>query len=241
MKVIKNIIVIAIITSVIFSIGSCKTIDNIKGYLNYRFTDDNEIKEIEGEIKMLPEPNLESGESLEEAIKNRRSVRTFKEKELEPGQISQLLWAAQGITEPETGFRAAPSAGALYPLELYIIKKDGLFHYIPEGHKIEKIKGPDLRDELMQCALFQEFIAEAPANIIITSVNERTTQKYGNRGIRYVHMEAGHAAQNILLQATVLGLAAVPVGAFDDPCLANLLSLEENYTPLYIIPVGYKE
>lgn len=239
----KNInkFLIIIILIFILSLGSCKTIGNLKGYLSNRSQNTQETKKIQGEEMMLPEPSTEGNNSLEGAIKNRRSVRDFQDKKLSLEEISQLLWAAQGITEETTGYRAAPSAGALYPLELFIFKEDGLFHYIPQDHKIEKMESKDLRVELMQCALFQEFIAEAPINIVITSVNERTTQKYGERGIKYVHMEAGHAAQNILLQATALGLGAVPVGAFDNKCLLNLLNLTDGYTPLYIIPVGYKD
>ncbi len=241
MKNIKKYLIIILIIISIIGLGSCKTMDNLKGYLSNRFSSPEDINKIEGEEIMLPEPQIESNNSLEKAIKNRRSVRNFKEKELTMKQISQILWAAQGITSKLTGFRAAPSAGALYPLELFIVKEDGLFHYIPEGHKLEKLDSKDLRIELMQCGLLQEFIEEAPLNIIITSVNERTTKKYGQRGIKYVYMEAGHSAQNILLQATALGLGAVTVGAFDNTCLLNLLKLPKEYTPLYIIPVGHED
>jgi len=192
-----------------------------------------------GEIIILPESRLKSDISLEEALKSRRSKRQFQAKDLKLEDISQILWAAQGITETGTGFRTAPSAGALYPLELFVVKSDGLFHYIPEGHKLEKLGSSDLRTELMKASLLQKSISEAPVNIIITAIYERTTVKYGSRGIRYVHIEAGHVCQNILLQATALGLGAVPIGAFYDDNVQKVLNLSEEYIPLYIIPVGY--
>ncbi|MCL6087745.1 MAG: SagB/ThcOx family dehydrogenase, partial [Actinobacteria bacterium] len=178
-----------------------------------------------GEKIILPEPKLKSNFSLEEALNSRRSKRQFQTKDLKLEDISQILWAAQGITETNMGFRTAPSAGALYPLELFVIKSDGLFHYIPEGHKLEKLSLSDLRSELMKASLFQESISEAPVDIVITAIYERTTVKYGSRGIRYVHIEAGHACQNILLEATSLGLGAVPIGAFSDSDVQKVLNL----------------
>lgn len=192
-----------------------------------------------GEIIILPEPYLKSDTSLEEALKNRRSKRQFHERDLKLEDISQILWAAQGITETGTGFRTAPSAGALYPLELFVVKSDGLFHYIPDSHKLEKLGSSDLRTELMKASLLQKSISEAPVDIVITAIYERTTGKYGSRGIRYVHIEAGHVCQNILLEATALGLGAVPIGAFHDDDVQKVLNLPEEYIPLYIIPVGY--
>ncbi|GAG74585.1 unnamed protein product [marine sediment metagenome] len=193
-----------------------------------------EKKEIENtgfeEIIDLPEPKIKGEMSLEEAIKDRRSIRSFDEKDLNLEQISQLLWAAQGITD-ERGHRASPSAGALYPLELYIVKKDGAYHYIPEGHKLEMILKGDLRKKLKDACLGQQWIEEAPINIVITGIYERTTVKYGERGIRYVHLEAGHACQNILLQSISLGLGAIPVGGFHDREVQEILNLEENYIP----------
>ncbi len=203
-----------------------------------------EKKEIENtgfeEIIDLPEPKIKGEMSLEEAIKSRRSIRSFDEKELNLEQISQLLWAAQGITD-EKGHRSAPSAGALYPLEIYVVKKDGAYHYIPEGHKLEMILKEDIRKKLSDVCLGQKWVEEAPVDIIITVIYERTTVKYGERGIRYVHLEAGHACQNILLQSVSLGLGAVPVGAFHDREVQEILNLEENNIPFFVIPIGYKE
>ena len=196
---------------------------------------------LEGEEIVLPSPELKSNISLEEALSKRRSVRNFSSKELSLDQISQILWAAQGITQKSSGYRTAPSAGALYPLEIFLLKSDGLFHYVPDGHKIIKLSSDDLRPELLSGVLFQKFVTEAPVSIVITAVYERTTVKYGERGIRYAHLEAGHACQNILLQATSLGLGAVPVGAFDDSYLQDVMNIPENYIPLYIIPIGYPE
>jgi SagB-type dehydrogenase family enzyme len=196
---------------------------------------------LEGEDIILPEPEFAGSISLEEAILNRRSIRDFNDREIEIEKISQLLWAAQGITKKTQGFRTAPSAGALYPLDIFLIKKDGLFHYIPVEHKLKKMSKKDLHQRLYEACLYQNAVAKADINIVITAVYERTTVKYGERGIRYVHMEAGHACQNILLEAVVLDLGAVPVGAFEDSKINEIMGLHEDHIPLYVIPVGYAE
>ncbi len=189
------------------------------------------------EIKL---PKVETGDmSLEEAIKRRRSVRSYEKTELTLQQLSQLLWASQGITDSVRGFRSAPSAGALYPLKVYLIKKDGIFEYIPSSHSIVKKVDGDKRGELCKAALWQSFIKEAPVSFVITAIYERTTVKYRERGIRYVHIEVGHSAQNIHLEAVALGLASVPVGAFKDDEVKKVLFLPPSEEPLYIIPVGY--
>jgi len=188
----------------------------------------------------LPKPLLEGKISLEETIQKRRSVRSYSDKDLTIEQISQLLWSAQGITG-KGRFRAAPSAGALYPLEIYVVKKDGFFQYRPQGHRLKVISDRDLRKDLANAAWGQEFIAEAPVNIVITAVYERVTSSYGKRGIKYTDIEVGHAAENIHLQAVALGLDSVPVGAFSDDEVTKLLGLSKDETPIYIIPVGYKE
>jgi SagB-type dehydrogenase family enzyme len=149
------------------------------------------------------------------------------------------LWAAQGITEEWHGFRTAPSAGALYPLEVYVVKKEGVYHYLPQGHELKKTLDGDLRSPLCRAALGQRAIKEAPCNIIITCVYQRIRQKYGQRGVRYVHIEAGHVAQNIHLQAVALGLSSVPIGAFNDDEVKRVLSLPQEIEPIYIIPVGH--
>lgn len=190
---------------------------------------------------ILPQPITKGKVSLEEAIFKRRSQREFQRKDLSLEQIGQLLWAAQGITAKRGGFnfRAAPSAGALYPLELYALTKDGLYHYIPEGHKLENLSDRDLRGDLADAALGQGSVASSALDIVICAVYERVTSKYGQRGVRYVHIEAGHAAQNIHLQAVALGLGSVPIGAFSDEGVQKTLGLPKDHEPLYIIPVGY--
>jgi len=199
------------------------------------------IKYLEGEEIMLPEPRLKSDYSLEEALAKRRSIRDFSDKEIEIEKISQLLWAAQGITRKTTGGRTAPSAGALYPMEVFIIMSDGAYHYLPQKHELMKISSEDLRQKLSAACLFQQSVSDAAVDIVLTAAYERTTVKYGERGIRYVHIEAGHVCQNILLTAVTLDLGAVPVGAFDDSTVQKLLNLPSNYMPLYVIPVGYPE
>ena len=187
----------------------------------------------------LPSPKIKSAFSLEEAIYKRRSKRSFTQGDLTLEQIGQLLWAAQGITDQGMGFRAAPSPGALYPLEVYIAKKDGLFHYIPQGHKLNSVSGEDLRTWLSGMAGGQDFIREAPVDIIICAVYARVTPKYGERGAHFADMEAGHAGQNIQLQAVSLGLGSCVVGAFEPKEVAAALNLPKDEEPVYIIPVGY--
>ena len=191
----------------------------------------------------LPPPLTKGEISLEEAILKRRSQRSFTKKELSWQEISQLLWACQGITAGKSGFRfrASPSAGALYPMEIYLLSKEGLFHYLPEGNKLEIVSEKDLRHDLTSQAWGQGAIKQAPIDIVICAIYERVTRKYRDRGIRYVHIEAGHIAQNIHLQAVALGLSSVPIGAFDDQGVKKVLSLPEDQQPLYIIPVGYAD
>lgn len=191
----------------------------------------------------LPEAKTKSGFSLEEAILKRRSQRIFIPKELTLEQISQLLWAAQGITGERFGvsFRTAPSAGALYPIEIYLVAKDGLYHYLTDGHRLEVLSNKDLREALSAAALGQSPIVQAPVNFVVCVVYDRVTRKYGERGKKYTHIEVGHVAQNIHLQAVALGLGSVPLGAFDDGQVRAVLSLPEDEAPVYIIPVGYPD
>lgn len=189
----------------------------------------------------LPKPKLKGTVSVEEAIKARRSVRSYSSKEISLEDISQLLWACQGITNNSRGLRASPSAGALYPLEIYLAKKNGIFHYIPEEHKLESVSDKDIRKDLSGAAYGQSYVEDAGIDIIICAVYERVMSKYGERGIRYTDMEAGHAAQNVFLQAAALGLDSVPVGAFADAAVSKILNLPRDTKPLYILPVGYKK
>jgi SagB-type dehydrogenase family enzyme len=187
----------------------------------------------------LPSPAQKGKMSLEEALKKRESVRSFSSDPLTKEDLSQLLWAVQGITR-DWGARTAPSAGALFPLEIYVVLKEGFFRYSPKGHNLVRIIQQDLRNTLSKAALGQNCIGEAPAVFVIAAVYERTSRKYGNRAERYVKMEAGHAGQNLLLQAVSLGLGAVPVGAFQDEQVQQALHLPVNHEPLYLIPVGWK-
>lgn len=186
----------------------------------------------------LPAPHLKGEMSLEETLAARRSVREFTDEELTLEELSQLLWAAQGITA-DWGGRTAPSAGALYPLEVYVATADGLYHYVPQGHKAIVESRADLRDELWRAGLSQDAIREAPAVFVIAAVYARTERKYGGRAERYVKLEAGHAAQNLLLQAVALGLGGVPIGAFYDDQVQNALTFPSDYEPLYLIPIGH--
>ena len=175
---------------------------------------------------------------METALQHRRSVREFSAEPLTIDELSQLLWSAQGITDAR-GHRTAPSAGALYPLELYLATGEGLYRYIPRDHALQCVRVGDLRPQLSDAALGQGFIAEAPATIIFTAVFSRTEERYGSaRSPRYIHLEAGHAAQNVLLQAVAIGLGAVPVGAFQDNLVSSVLDLPSDHVPLYLVPIG---
>lgn len=183
--------------------------------------------------------------SLEEAIARRRSVRRFRGEPLSLSQLSQALWAAQGITDAR-GLRAAPSAGATYPLEVFVFVgrggveglAEGIYHYNVKNHSLHLHEGGDQRGELASAALNQEFIAQAPVDIVLCALYERTSRGYGRRAERYVPMEVGHVGQNVSLQAVALGLATVMVGAFEDERVSILMDLAEEVKPLYIIPLG---
>lgn len=191
-------------------------------------------------IIKLTKPKLKGNVSLEEAISKRRSVRNFSSEKISEKDISQLLWACQGLTS-SLGLRAVPSAGALYPLEIYVAKEDGLYHYLPKGHELEKKSDKDLRSKLKAASLNQGYVEKAPLVIIICAIYERVTSRYGERGKMYTDVEVGHAAQNIHLEAVSLGLASVPVGAFSESEVSKILKLQGKEKAIYIIPIGYKE
>lgn len=194
----------------------------------------------------LPPPSQKGSVSLEEAIARRRSVRDFTPEPISQSQLSQILWATQGISNTRGRYRTVPSAGATYPLEIFVVCgrngitgiDDGIYHYDIDSHSLTLHYKGDVRLELAGAALDQEFIYEAPVDIVICAVYERTTGRYGSRVERYVHIEVGHAGQNIYLQATALGLATVAIGAFDDEQVREVLRLDKQYKPLYIMPVG---
>lgn len=188
----------------------------------------------------LPSPATAGPMSLEQAIAERRSRRSFADQPLPLDAIGQLLWAGQGITGTG-GKRAAPSAGALYPLELYVMTASQLMHYIPDGHRVELRYQPDLRPQLRAAAFGQTAVGAAPDIIIVAANPAKTRAKYGVEAERLVDLEAGHAAENILLEATSNGLAAVPVGSFDAARVAATVALLPNETVLYLILVGPKQ
>jgi len=205
-------------------------------------------------IIKLPSPQLKGKVSLEETIQRRRAVRRYSREPLDLSQLSQILWSAQGITGTR-GFRAAPSAGATYPLEIFVFVgkrgiiaseakqapeelQAGIYHYEVDSHSLRLHKPADLRPDLARATLAQEFIIDAPVDIVICALYHRTSYRYGKRGERYVHIEVGHAGENIHLQAVALGLATVEVGAFHDEEVRKVLGVDEQIKPLYIMPLG---
>jgi SagB-type dehydrogenase family enzyme len=196
-----------------------------------------------GSLVSLPKPDISGNLSVEQALQSRKSVRSFSREPLLLSEISQLLWAGQGVNRKD-GKRTAPSAGALYPLELYLVAgrvhglDPGVYHYIPEDHELELIYNRDQTNDLFGVSLKQSCIQEAAALVVIAGVYRRTSRKYGDRAYRYVHIETGHAAQNISLQAESLGLGSVTIGAFDDDGVKRVLRMKREESPLYIIPMG---
>jgi len=194
----------------------------------------------------LPPAATKGNISVEEAMARRRSIRHYSLKPLTLGSLSQILWAAQGITETDGGFRTAPSAGALYPLELYVaVRKDGVeglsegvYHYHPVGHTLALVEDGDVSADLEAATWGQEIVKEAAATIVITGVLSRTTEKYGRRGTQYMFQESGHVAQNVFLQATALGIGTVAMGAFGEAAVRRVLGAKADEKPLYVQPLG---
>ncbi|MEM1628217.1 MAG: SagB/ThcOx family dehydrogenase [Desulfurococcaceae archaeon] len=200
----------------------------------------------------LPLPRKISNLTVEEAILFRRSIRRYTEEPVKLLDLAMILWAAYGITETRHGLRASPSAGATYPLEIYVVigangvydekigfLTPGIYRYDVFKHSLLFLKEGDFRDELCDAALGQEWVRNAPVNIVITAIYERTTRRYGERGReRYVPMEVGHVGQNIYLMATALGYGTVAIGAFIDGRVAELLDIDVGEVPLYIMPIG---
>ncbi len=192
-------------------------------------------KEMRLKLEAPTEERLKEGISVEQAILKRKSRRRFSAKKLTVSQFSHVVWAASTI----------PSAGALYPLEFYVVVGEnavegieaGIYHLV--GKELALHKRGDFRKDLAEASLRQMFIADAPFSLVISAEYERTTRRYGKRGIRYVHMEAGHAGQNIYLECESLSLATVAIGAFHDDAVSRCLSLPKEHRPLYIFPVGF--
>ena len=198
------------------------------------------------EVVKLPPPAYQGKMSVEEALKKRRTVRQFSNRGLDLAQVSQLLWGTDGLSDPR-GLRTAPSAGATYPLELYLVVGErgvaglapGLYRFRPDSHSLELTQKGDLRTPVARASLHQTWMAQAPVMAVFAAQYGRCTARYGDRGIRYTHMEIGHAGQNQFLQAEALGLACGIVGAFQDRTLQELMHLPQQHEPLLVMPVGY--
>jgi len=207
------------------------------------FSQGGEVADRDMEKIKLPEPLYEGGISVEEALKARRSVRDYNKDLLTLSDVSQLLWAAQGITN-DRGYRTAPSAGALYPLEIYILVANvqdlspGIYKYNPSEHELICNVEGDKRNDLAEAAFGQDCVRNASIVIVFAGVYERVTQKYGEMGIKATHMEAGHASQNVYLQALSLKLGTVAVGGFDVDKTEKAINMEEEEEALYMMPVG---
>ncbi|MCI0506729.1 MAG: SagB/ThcOx family dehydrogenase [Gammaproteobacteria bacterium] len=203
------------------------------------------MTQVANNIIALPAPQTSGGKPLQQLLQHRRSVREFQQAKLPIKQIAQLLWAAQGITHPQ-GLRTAPSAGALYPLELYVVAINtesldpGIYHYQPRQHQLTPHREGEYGKALARAAYGQTWLQQAGAVFVIAARYEKTTVKYGKRGERYVHIEAGHAAENLFLQAEALNLGTVVVGAFYDDEVTNVLQLPADVSPLLLMPVGFK-
>jgi len=192
---------------------------------------------------VLPRPRIKSNVSVEEAMFKRRSIREYQDKAVTLEQVAQILWAAQGITS-EWGGRTAPSAGGTYPLEVYLVTRKvenlepGVYNYIPHTHSLSLVVKGEYSKKLMEASLNQKWVGDASFNLVIAADFSRTTRVYGERGVRYVYLEAGHAAQNVYLQAVALELGCVVVGAFNDELVKSYLELPKNIEPIYVIPIG---
>lgn len=202
--------------------------------------------EMKNSIIKLPDPSLKGSVSVEEAINKRRSRRSFEKTPLAMEQLSQILWCAQGITNKKGERRASPSAGATYPMTIYVVIGDktcgnitaGVYEYLPREHGLKLHIPGSINEALIKAVMNQAFVGQAPVALVCTANYARTTDRYGERGIMYVHMEAGHIGQNVHLQSEAMGLGTCMIGAFSDDAVSKLLKLDKNQKPLYIMPVG---
>lgn len=209
--------------------------------------------EQKGETIKLPDPRLEGTVTVEAALAARRSVRAYADTGLTLTDVGQVLWAAYGLTRPmpdgrsslRGGLRTAPSAGATFPLEIYLVVgrvadlKPGIYRYRSESHELELLRAGDVREDLAKAALGQAWVERAPATIVWSAVFSRTTDRYGSRGReRYVAMDLGHSAQNVYLQCAAMGLGTVAVGAFTDAEVSRVMGLPRSEEPLYMMPIG---
>ena len=190
-------------------------------------------------VMELPPPSTTGKVPLEQAIARRRSIRSYTGEPLTPRQMSQLCWAGQGITEPREALRAAPSAGALYPIELFVATADGVGHYHPRGHTLTVHQAGDVRPQIQRASLDQEMIGQAGACFVIAAVVGRVGAKYRDSAEQYTLIEVGHVAQNLLLEAEALSLAGVPVGAFEEKKVSAILDLPRDHRVFYLVPIGH--
>jgi len=201
----------------------------------------NGVEVAEGEdtvVVDLPAPKTVGSVSVAEALARRRSHREFADERLSIETVAQLCWAAQGITDVARGFRTAPSAGALFPITVFVADSDGAYEYRPDRHQLRRVVSGDVRKKLQAAALGQSSVGSAPVCMVITFDVARTASKYGRRAERYCLLEAGHVAQNVLLQATALGVVGVPVGAVEEKRVAETLELPRRLSPVYLLPLG---
>jgi len=196
-------------------------------------------------------PSHKGTVTVEEALNSRRTHRSFKARSLTLKQFSQILWGAYGVTSKVYGYyrKTAPSAGALYPIDIYAVVGEGgvdnlvpgVYHFRPENHSIKCIKQGDVRTGVAKHSVHQMWMATAPVMLVITGEYARCTVKYGRRGIRYTHIEAGHVGQNVFLQAEAIGLKAGIVGAFNNKQIIKIMGIPANHDPLLIMPVGFPD
>lgn len=201
-------------------------------------------------VTYLPLPVFSGNTSVETAIENRRSVRSFSAESLNLTNVSQILWAAQGITDNDSNLRSVPSAGQVYPLEIYIVTgqngvsglSEGVYLYVPSNNTLEKTVNGDVRSKLSTIADGQNAVAQAPVDLVITGNYPMMINKYHDKDLctRFVDLEAGHAGENIYLQAESLGLVTVAIGSFNEVQMKQLLEIPQNETPLYIFPIGHE-
>ena len=183
----------------------------------------------------LPSPSPGTA-NLDDVLASRRSIRQLSNEALADSDLSLLLWSMQGLTP--AGNRTAPSAGATYPIELYVLDERGVLHYRTATHTLEVVSVDDVRSAFYREAAGQDAVRDGAAIFVITGVFDRAATKYGERSVRYVHLEVGHVAQNLMLEATALGLGTVPIGSYDDDAVSRLLDLPSDHEPLYVFPVG---
>lgn len=191
-----------------------------------------------GDTISLPAVPRTGEVSIEEAIWRRRSIRSYKRDVPGLDVISRLLWAAQGITEKEYGLRSAPSAGATYPLEVFVATGEYVARYMPGRHRLAVLMRKDVRASLADGALGQSCVEDAPVVFVFTAEVSRTARVYDDRAGLYIHIEVGCASENLMLQAAALGLGSVAVGAFYEDDIKKVLDLPRGWEPYLIVPVG---